>query len=163
MYRGQCGIFFVHHPDGRPTGDAFVLFETAEHGKQALTKHRQTIGKRYVELFQTTSTEVIQVFTKLTFPNGGVPLPTIRALRPTLTDPTNAMQSNLYLSNNKDIIRLRGLPYTASVQDILDFLNEFSKYVVHAGVHMVYNMQVRCLHTTFVLALTALSIKPKQK
>lgn len=145
VFRGENGIFFVYHPDGRPTGDAFVLFESVEHGKQALTKHRQTIGKRYVELFQTSRNEVVQIFSRFTtFPASGVPAayPIPRPLRPTEA----VMQHKGYLSNNKDIIRLRGLPYTASVQDILDFLNEFSKYVVPAGVHMVYNLQVSALH-----------------
>lgn len=66
--------------------------------------------------------------------------PVPRPLRPAVADA--GMQSKYYLSNHKDIIRLRGLPYAASVQDILDFLNEFGKYVVPAGVHMVYNLQV---------------------
>ena len=135
VYQGTNGIFFVHHADRRPTGDAFVLFETAEHGKQALTKDRQTIGKRYVELFQTTRNEVVQVFTRYSLPNNGLP----RAARL----PDHVIQNKNYLQANiQNIIRLRGLPYAASVQDILDFLNDFSKYVNTAGVHMVYNLQV---------------------
>lgn len=43
----------------------------------------------------------------------------------------------------KDCIRLRGLPYEAQVENILDFLGENAKNIVLQGVHMVYNSQVR--------------------
>ena len=47
----------------------------------------------------------------------------------------------------KDCIRLRGLPYTAQVEHILDFLGEHAKGIVVQGVHMVYNNQVNIAHT----------------
>jgi epithelial splicing regulatory protein 1/2 len=37
---GEEGILFVHYPDGRSTGDAFVLFETEDESNTALKKHR---------------------------------------------------------------------------------------------------------------------------
>lgn len=43
----------------------------------------------------------------------------------------------------KDCIRLRGLPYEAQVEHILEFLGEHAKNIVYQGVHMVYNAQVR--------------------
>lgn len=45
-------------------------------------------------------------------------------------------------SSRKDCIRLRGLPYEAQVEQILDFLSEHAKNIVFQGVHMVYNAQV---------------------
>ena len=42
----------------------------------------------------------------------------------------------------KDCIRLRGLPYEAQVEHILEFLGEHAKNIVYQGVHMVYNAQV---------------------
>lgn len=44
--------------------------------------------------------------------------------------------------NRKDCIKLRGLPYEAQVEQILEFLGEHSKNIVFQGVHMVYNAQV---------------------
>ena len=145
VFHEEQGILFVYHPDGRPTGDAFVLFENAEHGKLALAKHRQTIGKRYVELFQTNRQEITQAFARHTLPSNLLSFTAIRGMRPAGLEPLNLMQNNTYLSNVRNIIRLRGLPYSVSVQDILDFLDEFAKYVSHAGVHMVYNYQVSYL------------------
>ena len=42
----------------------------------------------------------------------------------------------------KDCIRLRGLPYEAQVEHILEFLGDHAKNIVFQGVHMVYNAQV---------------------
>lgn len=44
---------------------------------------------------------------------------------------------------SKDCIRLRGLPFEAKVENILQFLDDFAKNIVFQGVHMVYNAQVR--------------------
>ena len=42
----------------------------------------------------------------------------------------------------RDCVRLRGLPFEASVTDILSFLGDFSRSIVFQGVHMVYNSAV---------------------
>ncbi len=42
----------------------------------------------------------------------------------------------------KDCIRLRGLPYEADVEQILNFLGEHGKNIVEHGIHMVVNAQV---------------------
>lgn len=59
---GEEGILFVHYPDGRSTGDAFVLMATEEEADKALKKHRDIMGTRYIELFKSTTAEVQQVF-----------------------------------------------------------------------------------------------------
>lgn len=61
MLQGKDGIMFVHQVDGRATGDAFVLFATDEDANIALSKHRELIGTRYIELFKSTTAEVQQV------------------------------------------------------------------------------------------------------
>ncbi len=58
---GNDGILFVKKPDGRSTGDAFVLFMDEADAPKALTKHRESIGQRYIELFRSTIAEVQQV------------------------------------------------------------------------------------------------------
>jgi epithelial splicing regulatory protein 1/2 len=58
---GEEGILFVRHPDGRSTGDAFVLFPDEDEANKALMKHKQCIGTRYIELFKSTTAEVQQV------------------------------------------------------------------------------------------------------
>lgn len=60
---GADGILFVKRPDGRATGDAFVLFASETDAPKALTRHRESIGNRYIELFRSTTAEVQQVST----------------------------------------------------------------------------------------------------
>ena len=58
---GEDGVLFVKKPDGRATGDAFVLFANEDDVSKALSKHRESIGTRYIELFRSTTAEVQQV------------------------------------------------------------------------------------------------------
>eukprot|EP00069_Balaena_mysticetus_P017408 bmy_10576T0 len=102
---GKEGILFVTYPDGRPTGDAFVLFACEEYAQNALRKHKDL----------------------LVLPQQFVP-------------PTNI----------RDCIRLRGLPYAATIEDILDFLGEFSTDIRTHGVHMVLNHQGRPSGDAFI-------------
>ncbi|POI21593.1 hypothetical protein CIB84_014660, partial [Bambusicola thoracicus] len=57
---GKEGVLFVTYPDSRPTGDAFVLFACEEYAQNALKKHKDLLGKRYIELFRSTAAEVQQ-------------------------------------------------------------------------------------------------------
>lgn len=58
---GTEGVLFVKKLDGRATGDAFVLFANESDAPKALSKHRESIGARYIELFRSTTAEVQQV------------------------------------------------------------------------------------------------------
>ncbi len=58
---GEDGLLFVNKPDGRATGDAFVLFRNEIDAQRALAKHKRLIGTRYIELFRSTTAEVQQV------------------------------------------------------------------------------------------------------
>ena len=140
VYKGEAGILIVRSRNGKATGDAFVLFETEENGCAALKKHRDILGSRYVELFRSSQSEVQQVLNSYTN-YGHPPLPVV----PTHLPPQSQFQPPLFVPGGKDCLRLRGLPFSATVQDVLDFLKEHAAYVVPAGVHMVYNTQVRLI------------------
>ncbi|KAL0125532.1 hypothetical protein PUN28_004564 [Cardiocondyla obscurior] len=133
---GEDGVLFVKKPDGRATGDAFVLFAKEEDAVKALSKHRNCIGSRYIELFRSTTAEVQQVLNRATDPKQVIlPPPPIAQLPPLL--PQHIITSG----TRKDCVRLRGLPYEALVEHILEFMGEHSKNIVYQGVHMVYNAQ----------------------
>lgn len=61
---GSDGVLFVKKPDGRATGDAFVLFALESDCSKALSRHRESIGQRYIELFRSTTAEVQQVLNR---------------------------------------------------------------------------------------------------
>ncbi|XP_018574554.1 RNA-binding protein fusilli isoform X2 [Anoplophora glabripennis] len=135
---GNDGVLFVRKPDGRATGDAFVLFASESDSPKALSKHRECIGSRYIELFRSTTAEVQQVLNRSLDPkNFETPAPLIPQLPQLALLPQHIITSG----TRKDCIRLRGLPYEAQVEHILDFLGDYAKNIVFQGVHMVYNAQ----------------------
>ncbi|KAM4688443.1 epithelial splicing regulatory protein 1 isoform 2-T2 [Discoglossus pictus] len=139
---GKEGILFVTYPDGRPTGDAFVLFACEEYAQNALKKHKDLLGKRYIELFRSTAAEVQQVLNRYSSaPLIPLPNPPIIPVLP---------QQFIPQVNVRDCIRLRGLPYAASIEDILEFLGEFSSDIRTHGVHMVLNHQGRPSGDSFI-------------
>merc|ERR1719153_1042715 len=141
------GVLFVKKPDGRATGDAFVLFKEEGDGEKALQKHKEVLGSRYIELFRSTTAEVQQVLNRSTEagpPKSGtgstVQAPLLPCLPPV---PPMAVipQQLITAGTRKDCIRLRGLPYEAQVEHILEFLGDHAKNIVYQGVHMVFNAQ----------------------
>ncbi|XP_053251605.1 epithelial splicing regulatory protein 1 isoform X1 [Podarcis raffonei] len=139
---GKEGILFVTYPDSRPTGDAFVLFACEEYAQNALKKHKDLLGKRYIELFRSTAAEVQQVLNRYSsVPLIPLPAPPILPVLP---------QQFVPPTNIRDCIRLRGLPYAATIEDILGFLGEFSGDIRTHGVHMVLNHQGRPSGDAFI-------------
>ncbi|XP_005992863.1 epithelial splicing regulatory protein 2 isoform X3 [Latimeria chalumnae] len=140
---GKEGLLFVKYPDGRPTGDAFVLFACEEYAQNALKKHKGILGKRYIELFRSTAAEVQQVLNRyLSAP-----------LIPTLPCPIVPVFSQPYpiaTGNGRDCIRLRGLPYAATIEDILAFMGDSKGDIKPRGVHMVLNQQGRPSGDAFI-------------
>ncbi|XP_066255168.1 RNA-binding protein fusilli isoform X1 [Euwallacea similis] len=135
---GVEGVLFVRKPDGRATGDAFVLFADELDAPKALAKHREVIGSRYIELFRSTTAEVQQVLNRSMM----IEQPPAPQLPPIpIPNYTLLPQHVITSGTRKDCVRLRGLPYEAQVEHILDFLGDYAKNIVYQGVHMVYNAQ----------------------
>uniref|UniRef100_A0A9J7Z345 Epithelial splicing regulatory protein 2 n=1 Tax=Cyprinus carpio carpio TaxID=630221 RepID=A0A9J7Z345_CYPCA len=145
---GMEGLLFVKYPDGRPTGDAFVLFACEEYAQNALKKHKQILGKRYIELFRSTAAEVQQVL------NRYMSTPLISTLPPPpppmVSMPVLATPPFITTGSTRDCIRLRGLPYIAAIEDILEFMGEHTIDIRPHGVHMVFNQQGRPSGDAFI-------------
>lgn len=74
--------------------------------------------------------------------------PLISTLPPSPIVPVPVLASPSFLpaaSSTRDCVRLRGLPYTAGIEDILEFMGEHTVDIKPHGVHMVLNQQVRLL------------------
>jgi len=63
------------------------------------------------------------------------------AMMPTAVHPGQTQL--IAAGKRRDCIRLRGLPYDASVNDIVTFLGDHSRQIVTQGVHLIYNADVR--------------------
>ncbi|NXA54394.1 ESRP2 protein, partial [Nothocercus julius] len=141
---GKEGLLFVKYPDGRPTGDAFVLFSCEEYAQNALKKHKEILGKRYIELFRSTAAEVQQVVL-----NRYMSTPLIPTL-PTPIIPVIPPPYTIATGSVRDCVRLRGLPYTAGIDDILEFMGDATGDIKPHGVHMVLNQQGRPSGDAFI-------------
>lgn len=93
----------------------------------------------------------------LTFPscifqvlNRYMSTPLISTLPPSPIVPVPVLATPPFLpatSSTRDCVRLRGLPYTAGIEDILEFMGEHTVDIKPHGVHMVLNQQVRLNQT----------------
>ncbi len=48
-------------PDGRPTGEAFVELKDEEAQREAMKRHKEKMGARYIEIFTSTKSALVQV------------------------------------------------------------------------------------------------------
>uniref|UniRef100_A0A8C9ELG2 RRM domain-containing protein n=1 Tax=Pavo cristatus TaxID=9049 RepID=A0A8C9ELG2_PAVCR len=97
ILNGALGIRFIYTREGRPSGEAFAELESEEDVKLALKKDRETMGHRYVEVFKSNNVEMDWVL-KHTGPNS----------------PDTA---------NDGFVRLRGLPFGCSKEEIVQFFS----------------------------------------
>ncbi len=133
---GEEGVLFVHYPDGRSTGDAFVMVKTEYEASQALLKHKETMGTRYIELFRSTTAEVQQVFRRSQDPKNfqtslkDIPFAPLPMLPPEM----------ITSGNKKDCIRLRNLPIECGIEQILEFLGIHSQHIV--SIRLPLNIRI---------------------
>lgn len=71
--------------------------------------------------------------------------PLISTLPPPPMLPVSVLATQPFITtgSSRDCVRLRGLPYTAAIEDILEFMGEHTVDIKPHGVHMVLNQQVR--------------------
>ncbi len=50
----ECGVFLVTRDDGRPSGEAYVVFKSPLDAQRALQLDKQQLGDRWVDLFVTS-------------------------------------------------------------------------------------------------------------
>lgn len=118
---GEEGILFVHYPDGRSTGDAFVLLASEEDAVSALKKHREIMGTRYIELFKSTTAEVQQVI--IHFEDANLSFKRSRALASTLFCCGNTHDENHeYPTSRKCTLAPLTIPIFFSCLNALDYV-----------------------------------------
>lgn len=56
----RCSVHIVMNSSGKPTGNGYVQFASAEESKAAMAKDRKTLGSRYIELFPCSQEELAE-------------------------------------------------------------------------------------------------------
>ncbi|KAG5189765.1 hypothetical protein JKP88DRAFT_262098 [Tribonema minus] len=106
-------VFIVMGRDGRPTGDAFVIFKDETDAKSALNLDKEKLGGRWVDLFPSTKAAVYE-----------------------RVGPTSVEMASRPDASYRGVLRMRGLPYSAGPAQIRDF---FGDYAISKsdGIHVI--------------------------
>ncbi|XP_074345198.1 uncharacterized protein LOC141684228 isoform X1 [Apium graveolens] len=124
----EDSIHITVNSEGRPTGEAFVEFSSAENSKAAMVNDRKTLGSRYIELFPSSMEECQEAVSRgrsSASHDGGDDSP-----------------------EQTTVVRMRGLPFSAGKDDIMEF---FKEYVLSEdSIHITSNMDGRPTGEAFV-------------
>lgn len=60
IHKGEEGVVFSCTASGRPTGEAYVEFLSEEAQLEAMKRHKEHMGSRYIELFKSTKADLLQ-------------------------------------------------------------------------------------------------------
>jgi len=102
---GKDGVHFTYVQHGRPSGEAFVVFESDEDLQLAVKRHKEYMGSRYIEVFAAQQSEFEWT-----------------------------MRRNQFESFNvaDAVLRLRGCPFGTTKDDVLKFFEGLD--LVEGGV-----------------------------
>ncbi|PKA65945.1 hypothetical protein AXF42_Ash010354 [Apostasia shenzhenica] len=122
-------ILFVHK-GGRFSGEAFCVLAYPLQVDFALQRNRQNMGRRYIEVFRSKRQEYYSAVAHETFD--------VRAGSPHRVAPrAKSSDDGKDLIEHTGILRLRGLPYSAGKDDILDFFKDYE--LSEDRIHIVLN------------------------
>ncbi|XP_068176639.1 heterogeneous nuclear ribonucleoprotein H3 [Antennarius striatus] len=116
------GVCFTYSKEGRPSGEAFIELKTSEDFKNALSKDRKYMGHRYIEVFKSNRSEMDWVLKR--------------------SGPAD------YDSCSGCMLRLRGLPYGCSKEEIVQFFSGLR--IVPNGITLPVDYQGRSTGEAFV-------------
>jgi len=102
---------------GRPSGVAFVEFSTPEESETAMKCNRKNMGSRYIELFKSDVNDLKKTMGYFSY----------RAYNPAMSGGQNGGYGSFGGERSGDgnnCIKMRGLPYSSTEQDITSFFQE---------------------------------------
>ncbi|XP_053559319.1 G-rich sequence factor 1 [Bombina bombina] len=135
---GAEGVHFIFNRDGKPRGDAVIEFESAEDVQKAVEQHKKYMGQRYVEVFEMNQKEAESLLTRMH-----------AALSPTRPAAlSQSAPSSMSSPASDGIVRLRGLPYSCSEQDILNFFSGLE--IADEGITFILDQRGRKSGEAFV-------------
>ncbi|GMH13011.1 hypothetical protein Nepgr_014852 [Nepenthes gracilis] len=120
-------VHITYNSEGRPSGEAFVVFANPEDSRAAMAKDRMTLGNRYIELFPSSQEEMDEAIS--------------RGRRADSEDERDPPA-------HTGVLRLRGLPFSAGKEDIMEFFREF--VLSEECIHITFNSGKRPTGEAFV-------------
>ncbi|XP_029115462.1 heterogeneous nuclear ribonucleoprotein F-like [Scleropages formosus] len=137
----EDGVTLVFDRKGRSTGIAYVEFTSQEMAAQALEKHRETMGSRYIEVFPSKKSGIRSGYSSRAPVS---PVPTMEGntdqatqpdLHPQSSNVAPALGSTNIPSITQHCVHVRGLPFCASGQDIVNFFSplQLAKICIEYG------------------------------
>lgn len=125
-------VLFVHK-DCKFTGEAFCVLAYPLHVDLALQRNRQNLGRRYVEVFRSKRQEYYKaIANEVSDARGASPRSISRA-----RSHDDAKDS----AEHTGVLRLRGLPFSANKDDIIEFFKNFD--LSEDSVHITVNSDGR--------------------
>ncbi|GAB5361859.1 hypothetical protein AAMO2058_000749100 [Amorphochlora amoebiformis] len=114
------GILIEINSQGRPSGNAYVSFDTKDGHAKALERHKDNLGKRYVEIFDSSEAEATAVVDRM-------------------QGKGSAHKSTGRVSKDSYVLRLRGVPFSSDLRDIEAFMEKAHP----EGIHIIYDSNGR--------------------
>lgn len=154
-------VLFVRK-NGRFSGEAYVVFGAPMQVDYALQKNRHNMGRRYIEVFRCKKQDyyhaVAAEVADARCADSPPPLSTASFNNSLTAGTTNAKLAAVSAArsdpSSKDhldhtgVLKLRGLPFSASKRDVMDFFGEFE--LNDENVHIVVHNDGRATGEAFV-------------
>ncbi|XP_042510390.1 heterogeneous nuclear ribonucleoprotein F-like isoform X1 [Macadamia integrifolia] len=132
-------VLFVHK-NGRFSGEAFVVLGYPLQVDFAVQRNRQNMGRRYIEVFRSKRQEYYKaIANEVSDARGGSPRRSARA---------KSYDDGKDSAQHTGVLRLRGLPFSAGKDDIMDFFKDFM--LTEDSIHITLNMDGRPTGEAFV-------------
>ncbi|XP_075058598.1 G-rich sequence factor 1 isoform X2 [Mixophyes fleayi] len=138
---GEDGVHFMFNRDGKPRGDAVIELESADDLAKALEQHKRYLGQRYVEVFEMSPKDAESLLQRLQ-----------AVMSPTTQSSLSQAVQSMSATPNDSTVRLRGLPYSCSEQDIVNFFSGLS--IANEGITFVFDQRGRKSGEAFVQFLS---------
>ncbi|XP_074525969.1 G-rich sequence factor 1 [Halichoeres trimaculatus] len=130
------GITFVSNHRGRRSGEAYVQFSSQDAANEALCRHKENMGHRYIEVFPSRRSEIHEVWGRKrssVVPQSSPEMSSGSTMSATQDDPRAGPPQRSSLSLH--YIHVRGLPFQVTVEEIIKFFSPFviSKIVIECA------------------------------
>ncbi|CAL5426134.1 unnamed protein product [Camellia sinensis] len=133
-------VLFVHK-NGKFTGEAYCVLAYPLQVNFALQRNRQNIGRRYVEVFRSKRKEYYKaIANEVSESRGGSPHQSVSRAK--------SFDNGKDSAEHTGVLRLKGLPFSAGKDDIMDFFKDFVLSV--DSIHITVNSEGRSTGEAFV-------------